>query len=151
MGCIRAQQCAEHCWNICFGRELVKQLLNSDLAFSLRSTFRPGSKFLGMLSNNLFVKISFFWFEVAPLILPWILNFEVGSWIHIFLLKLFAEKLLVKTCFKRYWQRNFWSNYFKNGKENCGENTFGENICRETSREKSSKKTFAEKLLEKNL
>ena len=114
--------------------------------------------------ENAFLKIFFVsCYNIELLILPWVLDCEVGSWIHnakfskkifaekflvkkylqktfadkllekIFLKKLLAEKLLAKNLRTKHLQRNFWSK------------TFEESICRKTFGEKS-KNMFAEKL-----
>ena len=62
-----------------------------------------------------FLKIFFVsCYNIELLILPWILDCEVGSWIlnAKFSKKIFAEKFLVKKICRKHLQINFWKKYF---------------------------------------
>ena len=90
-----------------------------------------------------FLKIFFVsCYNIELLILPWILDCEVGSWIlnAKFSKKIFAEKFLVK----KYLQKTFADKLL--------EKIFLKKLLAEKLLEKKySKKTFAKKLLEQNL
>ena len=104
--------------------------------------FFLGASIFGHVENA-FLKIFFVsCYNIELLILPWILDCEVGSWIHNakFSKKIFAEKFLVE----KYLQKTFADKLLE-------KNIFEKTIGRETSGEKSENKTFAKKFLEQNL
>ena len=65
--------------------------------------------------ENAFLKIIFVsCYNIEPLILHWILDCEVGSWIHNakFSKKIFAEKFLMKKCLKKTFADKLLEKYF---------------------------------------
>ena len=84
--------------------------------------------------ENAFLKIFFvFRYNIEPLILPWILDCEVGSWIRIAKCpkKIFAEKFLEKKSLKKTFAEKLLDKIFSKKllAEKLLEKKFEENIC----------------------